>query len=62
MLDYRHRWAAVETRHSHGEIIATDPAPPARARIWWTRGDSPAATQACRNEFGSRARDDRARL
>jgi hypothetical protein len=31
--------------------IASDPAPPTRARIWWNRDDSPQATQACKNEF-----------
>jgi hypothetical protein len=31
--------------------IAHDPAPPARARIWWGRGDTPEATQACLAEF-----------
>lgn len=31
--------------------IAKDPAPPARAQIWWDRDDSPQATQACKDEF-----------
>jgi hypothetical protein len=31
--------------------VATDSAPPKRAKIWWNRGDSPAATQACKDEF-----------
>lgn len=31
--------------------VARDPAPPARAEIWWARGSSPQATQACKNEF-----------
>jgi hypothetical protein len=31
--------------------IARDPTPPARARIWWGRDDSPQATQACKDEF-----------
>jgi hypothetical protein len=31
--------------------IAKDPAPPRRARIWYDRGDSQQATQACKNEF-----------
>jgi len=31
--------------------ITRDPAPPARARVWWDRGDSPQATQACKTEF-----------
>jgi len=31
--------------------ITQDPVPPARARVWWDRGDSPQATQACRKEF-----------
>src|SRR2546426_3369957 len=31
--------------------IVGDPAPPARARLWWGRGDTPEATQACRDEF-----------
>jgi len=31
--------------------IASDPAPPNRARIWWNRDDSPEATKACQNEF-----------
>jgi hypothetical protein len=31
--------------------VARDPAPPKRAKTWWERGDSPAATQACKDEF-----------
>jgi hypothetical protein len=31
--------------------IASDPAPPARAKTWWNRDDSPDATRACQNEF-----------
>jgi hypothetical protein len=31
--------------------ITRDPAPPTRAHVWWGRGDTPEATQACRNEF-----------
>jgi hypothetical protein len=31
--------------------IVRDPAPPARAKIWWGRGETPEATQACKNEF-----------
>ncbi len=31
--------------------IFLDPAPPDRAQIWWNRGDSPEATQACKEEF-----------
>lgn len=31
--------------------IASDPAPPTRAKIWWNRDDSPDATRACQNEF-----------
>jgi len=31
--------------------IAKDPAPPARAKIWWGRGDDAKATQACKDEF-----------
>jgi hypothetical protein len=31
--------------------ITRDPSPPARARVWWGRGDSPEATQACKDEF-----------
>lgn len=31
--------------------IAKDPAPPARARIWWGRDRSPQSKAACRNEF-----------
>lgn len=38
-----HAWYA---RH-----IASDPAPPARAQVWWNRGDSPQATQAYKDEF-----------
>ena len=38
-----HAWYALH--------ITRDPAPPARARIWWDRGDSPEATQACKDEF-----------
>jgi len=38
-----HAWYALH--------ITRDPAPPARARVWWNRGDSPQATEACRTEF-----------
>ncbi len=31
--------------------IASDPAPPTRAKIWWNRDDSPEATKACQKEF-----------
>lgn len=31
--------------------IRKDPAPPARARMWWDRDDSPQATQECKDEF-----------
>jgi hypothetical protein len=31
--------------------ITRDPAPPARALVWWNRGDSPEATETCKNEF-----------
>jgi hypothetical protein len=31
--------------------IAKDPQPPTRALIWWDRGTSPEATQACKDEF-----------
>lgn len=38
-----HAWYALH--------ITRDPAPPARAHLWWDRGDSPGATQACKDEF-----------
>jgi hypothetical protein len=38
-----HAWYALH--------ITRDSAPPARARVWWNRGDNPQATEACRNEF-----------
>jgi hypothetical protein len=38
-----HAWYALH--------ITQDPAPPARAQVWWNRGDSPQATQACKDEF-----------
>jgi hypothetical protein len=31
--------------------ITQDPAPPARSLVWWNRGESPAATQASKDEF-----------
>src|SRR6266851_1733208 len=31
--------------------IASDPAPPTRAKIWWNRDDSAETTKACQNEF-----------
>jgi hypothetical protein len=42
-LAIEHAWYALH--------VARDPAPPARAELWWGRGGSPEATQACRNEF-----------
>jgi hypothetical protein len=38
-----HAWYALH--------VTRDPAPPGRARVWWDRGESPQATQACKNEF-----------
>jgi hypothetical protein len=42
-LAIEHAWYALH--------ITRDPAPPARAHVWWDRGDSLEATQACKNEF-----------
>ena len=38
-----HAWYALH--------ITRDPNPPALARIWWNRGDSPEATEAVKREF-----------